>query len=55
MDSIVMGPGGFGSQGSPFREVWGSRELGISLQQVRGSHWGPRACVLQSSRFLTTF
>ena len=55
VDSIVMGPGGVGSQGSPLREVWGSRELGISLQQVRGSHWGPRACVLQSSRSSTTF
>ena len=54
VDSIVMGPGGVGSQGSPLSEVWGSRELGISLQQVRGSHGGPRACVVQIFRFLTT-
>ena len=55
MDSLVMESGGFRSQGSPLREVWGSRESGISLQESRGSHWGPRACVLQSSRFSTTF
>ena len=54
VDSIVMGPGGVGRQGSLLSEVWGSRELGISLQQVMGSHGGPRAFVLQISRFLTT-
>ena len=50
LGSLVMAPGGFGSQGSPFGEGWGSREQRISLQQGRGNLWGPEACVLQYSR-----
>ena len=45
MNSLVMESGGFRSQGSPLREVWGSREPGISLQEARGSHWEPRSPV----------
>ena len=40
-----MESGGARSQGSPLREAWDSQELGISLQEARGSHWEPRAPV----------
>ena len=47
VDSFVMEVGG---QGSPLKEGWGSQELGISLEEARGSHWEPRAPVFETTR-----